>query len=736
MSSILSRVQNGVRAVFGSVKSFDPFVYVSRASRGADAELRNPYAQSVWVSSGVRALARYSASVPLLVKTGKKSDREGDPLPSDSAWQKLFDRPSLGVSAYKFFDSIASYRALYGEVFLVAYGEGGEPFKRGGIPREILVMDPRSFTAQSKDGVLLGWKSDRLKIALTVDQVGLIASFNPDDETRGLSPLQCVAVKLGYDIKVDAYNSGLLSNGADPGGILYSDTVLPPKMVAELRAQWEDRHQGSIKASRLAILSAGLKYVPSEIRPKDMAFGQMLDRNRDAILAAIGVNMFDIGAVVDFNRASALAAKALTWESTIVPNLTMIEDVLWSWLFEPYSATQAKDFWANFDLSKVEALQPNMTERLQQASSLVLIGYTADQANERLGLGMPETTKEVEVVEADASDPALEPTATVADSAMNGAQVTSLLSIIQSVADGSLPAESAIAALVVAFPTIDPEEAKRIIEPAAKLAEDRPDQEPESAPSKAMTKAFQSKTARQVVAVRRRLMQFEKRRAEEILERLKTLNRLSVRANDEGIAPLTEAEMNAVLGTPEKWSKDANEYLDGVMDPVAKYALNSAKSQFGGFEVVDVTDPKWLLKASKQTASLVKVEKARRAAFRSILIKAFEEKGAGSIDDISRRLEKAFGEEIPSSADTVARTESAMLVQDVKSSAATEEGFTHKTWTTSGDGAVRESHARIDGETVILSAKFSNGLDYPSQMGGPAEEVINCRCDVVYRIMD
>ena len=114
----------------------------------------------------------------------------------------------------------------------------------------------------------------------------------------------------------------------------------------------------------------------------------------------------------------------------------------------------------------------------------------------------------------------------------------------------------------------------------------------------------------------------------------------------------------------------------------------------------------------------------------------FRTAGAGDINEISRTLEAKFSSEIPSNADTVARTESAMLIQNVKDTAATDEGFTHKTWTTAGDLAVRASHAAIDNETVPISDKFSNGLMYPSQMGGPPEEVINCRCDVVYRVID
>jgi hypothetical protein len=51
--------------------------------------------------------------------------------------------------------------------------------------------------------------------------------------------------------------------------------------------------------------------------------------------------------------------------------------------------------------------------------------------------------------------------------ALNGAQIASMVQIVQSVADGALPAESAIQMMLVAFPSLDEAEARAIIGPAA-----------------------------------------------------------------------------------------------------------------------------------------------------------------------------------------------------------------------------------------------------------------------------
>lgn len=51
-----------------------------------------------------------------------------------------------------------------------------------------------------------------------------------------------------------------------------------------------------------------------------------------------------------------------------------------------------------------------------------------------------------------------------------------------------------------------------------------------------------------------------------------------------------------------------------------------------------------------------------------------------------------------------------------------------KIWDASLDAKTRDSHVKVDGEIRELNKKFSNGLMFPGDPSGKAEEVINCRC--------
>ena len=53
-----------------------------------------------------------------------------------------------------------------------------------------------------------------------------------------------------------------------------------------------------------------------------------------------------------------------------------------------------------------------------------------------------------------------------------------------------------------------------------------------------------------------------------------------------------------------------------------------------------------------------------------------------------------------------------------------------KTWHHHGSKQPRSTHAAMDGETVGLDERFSNGADYPGDLGLPAEETVNCHCTI------
>ena len=67
---------------------------------------------------------------------------------------------------------------------------------------------------------------------------------------------------------------------------------------------------------------------------------------------------------------------------------------------------------------------------------------------------------------------------------------------------------------------------------------------------------------------------------------------------------------------------------------------------------------------------------------------------------------------------------------------AIDDGYTKKMWVSQRDGRVRRTHRHADGQTVPIKAYFAVGdsmLLYPTDPDGEPEEIIGCRCHMVFK---
>jgi uncharacterized protein with gpF-like domain len=54
-----------------------------------------------------------------------------------------------------------------------------------------------------------------------------------------------------------------------------------------------------------------------------------------------------------------------------------------------------------------------------------------------------------------------------------------------------------------------------------------------------------------------------------------------------------------------------------------------------------------------------------------------------------------------------------------------------KEWISVNDRRRRASHAVLEGQVREVNEPFSNGLMFPGDPNGSADETINCRCNIV-----
>lgn len=97
-------------------------------------------------------------------------------------------------------------------------------------------------------------------------------------------------------------------------------------------------------------------------------------------------------------------------------------------------------------------------------------------------------------------------------------------------------------------------------------------------------------------------------------------------------------------------------------------------------------------------------------------------------EKLIKRIENTYDGINKSRAALIARTEVHNATQYGTIEGYRQSGLTTKIWVAVGDLYTRDTHAGVDGEERPIDMPFSNGLMFPGDPNGPAEEVINCRC--------
>lgn len=109
-------------------------------------------------------------------------------------------------------------------------------------------------------------------------------------------------------------------------------------------------------------------------------------------------------------------------------------------------------------------------------------------------------------------------------------------------------------------------------------------------------------------------------------------------------------------------------------------------------------------------------------------------KEGASIPDIKKEVKRIFGYAEGFRNERIARTETISASNYGAYEAMKQSGLkVKKEWIPTLDERTRDTHAALADEYPIdIEEPFSNGLKYPGDPAGPAEEVINCRCTIGY----
>lgn len=797
--------------------------------------VENPYKEMPWVFASVTTVSRLVSSIPLRIYQGRRptyrastanpvawmrervrainetgaEDRK--PVPESHELVRLFDRPSPVLSRTMFWRAVVTYQALTGECFVVMLDELGRAREEKRIPRELWPFSGQGwqpFQADGSDGidartrVPYGWK--RGNVRYRAPAITHFRTFDPDNLYRGMSPLQAARTDMEADHAAASFNRNFFRAGCNPGGIFKHPKSLTPAQRKEFKDIVREENEGTDNAWSSLLLENGVEFQWNPRTQKDAEFQELRRSARDAELVVLGVQKASLSITDDLNYATALGQRRLLLENTVVPMLADIEDVLWTYLF---SNIEGGRYWAEYDVSTVQALQDDVTAKAGSAKTLFELGWSRDTINARLGLGFePDDSTDVTITDIQSGgigiepeeEPAADPQTTAApappqpgvsnqaaaatlasggsvqDTALNGAQIQSLVDLASKVQAKELAPETAISIITVAYPTIDLAEATAIINPAAAAAKQTPAPEPSSSSPQhepgngigpatppgaqappnddededeprmgallALAEMFDRREDAGTESWHREWMQRVASKATSVFRAVmkKYLGRLrkdqlgAFEKYVSGLAKdgLTVADIDNILFAKKTWDRELQKAASQPMKTIQRLAGKGLAKEIK-VSVVAVNTPRMVEIHARKIASLVRVNAVTRKILRSQLIEGVSK--SETISQIRDRL-KGTLEHLggPDRALRIARTEVGFMTQATRMEGMRENGVGKKKWLSVLGEGTRETHRADHGKTLKLDERFPNsGLLHPLEIGGPVEEVVNCDCTLL-----
>jgi len=431
----------------------------------------------------LRILGETVASLPLhllerMAEGGKRQAREV-PL-----YRLLHQQPNDWQTSFEWREQAVLHIGLWGD----AYSE----IKGAGTGTQLIPLHPSRMKVERIENGRLRYKYREDKGSETVysqDQI-LHVRGPSDDGVHGISIVESCKDAIALARACELHGARFFGSGARPGFVLSTDGQLNAEAREQLRSQWDRRHGGVGNSHSTAVLTGGLK--PYEVPLVNNTDAQFLDA-RAFQLAEVArlfrVPMHLLG-VMNGGYGSIEHAGLDFVQHTILPWLRRFESAFMRdliadddryqvefdvrGLLRGDAASRSAYYRAMWDIG---ALSTNDILELENRNPVeggdtryrpLNMGTLGQEPSEAdvLAQQQPGSGIDGQAVEGglDATtEPATAAEPQVADVSLNGAQITGLIAIIQSVIDGLVNREGAAAMISASFPSMNADQIAAIL---------------------------------------------------------------------------------------------------------------------------------------------------------------------------------------------------------------------------------------------------------------------------------
>jgi HK97 family phage portal protein len=422
---------------------------------------------AVW--QAVNIISGPLASLPLYVyeKTapGTKRVAEGHP-----AHQLLHVSPNDEMTPIVFHETLQAHALTWGNGYARIEWEGD-------VPREIVPLMPDQIEPdRGPDGELyyrfVAKYEDEKNEDIPADEMIHIPGLGFTGR-QGYSVIGMARESLGLTAASERYGASLFGRGAVPGGVLETENSLEERARKNLRESWELMHRGPQNEHRVAILDEGIKFRSIGLPPEDSQF-----------LQTRGFQVVEVARWFNVPPHMLRDLSQATFSNIEHQGLDFLIYTLGPWLMR-WRQEYTRKLFRGPDRRRY-GVAHDVKSLLQTDTQGRYTAYATGRNNGFLTLNDILRSENMNTISDGTGDqrimPAnmtvIRPGATpgvenatndgIEKTAMNGAQVSSLLTILQAVSANTLATESAHQMVRIAFPDVPETNIIAMLAPYAK----------------------------------------------------------------------------------------------------------------------------------------------------------------------------------------------------------------------------------------------------------------------------
>lgn len=343
-----------------------------------DSAIRHGYQASAIVYAAVEKRARLIASVPWHAQRLVDGVWTHEPL---SPLQMLIDNPNPDTSWAEMMHGISQSLDLSGN----AYVSEVKPAGRRGPAAIWLLPSQYVYIKPGREKLIDYYEyTEGTKHRIPSADMIHLKLPNPSSRYFGMPVLMGAARPVDVDRETAEWQKSSLQNR----GVVDLHIQVPDTLTAEQRQEIRDKMRERTSGpdnARAPIVSSG-SVTNIGMTAVEMDFVASRRAVWTEIAAAFGISLSVLGFTEDVNLANGETMMRQIWTDTILPQLDIIKRQLTQQLAREYG----REWRLEPDLTNVAALRESMADRLKQAETMQRLGYTRNEINERLELGMPD----------------------------------------------------------------------------------------------------------------------------------------------------------------------------------------------------------------------------------------------------------------------------------------------------------------------------------------------------------